>query len=58
MKSRSNPSTRRCSLLPGRDAMVLAGSNAITIERMLFYLLESSNTGQEICFQRGQRAQD
>jgi hypothetical protein len=50
MKLRSNPSTRRCSLLPGKDAIVPAGSNVMTIERMLFHLLKSSDTGHKIYF--------
>ena len=51
MKSRSNLSPGRWSLFPGRDTMILARSNVMTIERVLFHLLKPSDTRHEICFQ-------
>jgi hypothetical protein len=51
MKSRSNLSPGRWSLFPGRDTMILARSNVITIERVLFHLLKPSDIRHEICFQ-------
>jgi len=49
---------RRGQLFPWRYAVILTGLDLATIEDVLRHLLESLYARYEICFERGQGAQD